>query len=275
MRKNICILVLILCFIATSAYAGGSGNPIQPLKNTTDHMGMGVGFGYNYVQQRMNKLYCWEDDVKDVEVNRLSQIYGTVPVGINKNLNIIGKVGGSYYDLKFKEDDTDETIEVDLNGGIYAGVGLNGLFPMEEWLKDWENFTISIGFDVQASGCLNDVKGVTRAGAGTSDESGSVYGADGQESVYIACKYDIEKIKTSIIPYVGAYHSWIVRGTLDDISYTQNKIESSHSFFGAFDALSFGVLVGLDVEVTKYMVFNVEGRFVGETAITTGATIKF
>ena len=49
----------------------------------------------------------------------------------------------------------------------------------------------------------------------------------------------------------------------------------SFNMASAFDILSFGMLLGLDVNVAKYVTFNVEGRFIGETAITTGATVKF
>ncbi|MBI5144337.1 MAG: hypothetical protein HZA30_04645, partial [Candidatus Omnitrophica bacterium] len=101
---------------------------------------------------------------------------------------------------------------------------------------------------------------------------------DGQNSVYLTCKYDIDAIKTSIVPYIGGYHSWIVVGTAETLSYSSTITGipyDEEDYQAAFDVTSFGVLVGVDVDVAEFVNLNVEGRFIGETAITTGATIKF
>ncbi len=274
MLRRIAILgILILFSMSISAYAGGSGNCIQPLKNTTDHVGMGVGFGCNYVGSRMNKLYHYED-VTDVKVNNITQVYATIPVGINEYCNIIGKIGGAWYEFTYKDKESDKFIRPDLEGGIYAGVGFNGLYP----LKEWKGFSFGIGGDIQTNCYINSVKSINKDNpAGTiTDEGGTMYAVDGQESIYLTARYDFEQpVKVSLIPYVGVYHNWIVLGTLSDIEYNEGKAEKGNSFQGAFDALSFGMLVGIDVEVTKYICLNIEGRFIGENAITTGATIKF
>jgi hypothetical protein len=157
--------------------------------------------------------------------------------------------------------------------GLYTGVGLNTLFPV----MDVGALTLGIGGDIQGNFFYNDVKGIVRANQTATDVGGSFYGIDGENSVYLTFKYDIEKFKSAIIPYVGGYHSWIAVGTATGLSYSTPRTGSveKEDYQLAYDFLGFGVLVGMDLGITKWATFNVEGRFLGETALTTGATIKF
>ena len=41
------LCLVVICLVCTVAFAGGSGNPIEPLKETTEHIGMGVSFEFN------------------------------------------------------------------------------------------------------------------------------------------------------------------------------------------------------------------------------------
>lgn len=271
MAKKLMVLCVLVLFLAcANAFAGGSGNCILPIKTTTEHIGTGAAFGFNGVSSRLMDLYNYNKDEDDLKVEDLAQVYGAIPFGLSETRNIVWKIGAADYRLKFDNDGTNETITVDVDSGIYTGIGINNLFPLEcagEHPLSW-------GYDLQINGYINEVGSVTRNG-NIADETGTLYGIDGQESLYLAYNYELEKIRTTFVPYLGVYHSWIVIGSFDDVTYTRNAAQVSHDIQGAFDALSFGLLLGLDVEIAKYVNLNVEGRFIGETAITTGATIKF
>ena len=264
-------LVFSILFIGCS-FAGGSGNCIEPIRTTTDHLGVGAAFEYNYVHQRLNKLNN-KQGPKDMEVKNMHQVYVKFDIGLFDNFNLYGKIGGSDYDLSFIARTQNVEMVIDLESGIYTGIGMNALFPLHET----KNCTFGIGFDMQSNAYVNDVKDIRRAEEGASGVGGSFYGIDGQNSVYLTCDYNIEKIKTKLIPYVGAYYSWMVIGTLKPLSFETQAaglVDKKH-YQAAFDTASFGITFGMDVDIAKYVVFNIEGRLIGETAITTGATIKF
>lgn len=272
-------VVLIISFLAVSfftstiAFAGGAGNCIRPVKKTSPHWGGLAGaFEYNYVDDRMNDLKN-ERGPRDMKVEKISQVYGKGIIGLGDYVNLYGKVGSADYDLEFTDQAQGAKMVIDLEDGIYTGAGVNAHFPMAK-MKSCE---FGVGFDIQANLSLNDVKGITRADQSGTNPDGRFYAVDGQNSLYFTCKYDIEMIKSSILPYIGAYHSWMVVGTAEGLTYTTTGagyIDKEH-YQAAFDFRSFGILVGIDVDVAKYINLNVEGRFIGEMAITTGATVKF
>lgn len=271
-RKILCLVVALSFLGCTYAFAGGAGNCTQPLRKTTKYLGAGAAFEYNYVGERMNDLDN-KSGPKSMTVEHISQVYGKVSVGLFDYFNIYGKIGGSNYDLKFVDRPMDATMEIKLHDGLYTGGGINALLPITEM----KNLTLGIGADIQGNFYYNSVKEIIRGGQNATGIGGSFYGIDGQNSLYLTCKYDIEKLQASIIPYVGGYHSWIVVGTLTPLTYetrASGYVDKKH-FNPAFDVLSFGLLVGVDLDIAKFINLNVEGRFIGETALTTGATIKF
>lgn len=276
MRKVVSLALAVLFLGYASVFAGGSGNCIEPLKNTTDRYAIGAAFGYNYVGARLLDLYNYGNDEKNIHIDAISQVYGQVPIGLNENMNLTVRVGSSTYDLKFRDKDSDEEVSVDVRSGVYAGVALGAQYPWGEVsVGKMGMFDIGYGFNTQINAAYNDVKSITRDNSSLTNEDGTLYTFDGENSVFITCKYDIEKLKTSLVPYIGVYQSWITTGTIGSLTYTRNKAEVSHDIVGAFDALAFGLLLGMDIDITKYATINIEGRFIGETAVTTGATVKF
>lgn len=273
MRKVFALILAVsLIALCSDAFAGGAGNCVEPIRTTTKHLGVGGAFEYNYVDERMNKLDN-KDGAKDMKIEHVNQVYGKGIIGIGDYVNVYGKIGGSNYDLEFVDGAQGVAMVIDLKDGIYTGAGINMLFPITE-IKE---ISIGIGADIQGNFFLNDVNGITRDGRTATSASGSFYGVDGQNSVYLTFNYTIDRIKTSIIPYVGGYQSWAFVGTAKKLTYETPRagyVDKEH-FQAAYDFLSFGPLLGIDVDIAEYVNLNVEGRFVGETAITTGATIKF
>ena len=271
-RRLLCALLVFMLCMGTSAFAGGVGNCVQPLQETTDHIGVGVAFEYNSVDERMNDLEN-TDGPSDMEVTNLDQYYGKVIYGITDKVNVYGKIGAADYDLRFRDETTDEEMIIGLDEGIYTGGGINYLHE----LTDWNNFNVSVGVDIQGNIYMNDVTAIDRAGISATSVAGGFYGVDGQNSVYLTLDYEIEKLKTSIVPYLGIYHSWIVVGTTKSLTYytVPGGYVEEKDYQPAFDLLSFGLLLGLDVDIAGVAVLNIAGRFIGETAFTTGATVKF
>lgn len=272
-KKAFVIFLVLLLALCTTVYAGGSsGNCVEPLRKTTEFLGVGAAGEYNYMHDRMNNLNN-KYGPKGMKVTEVNQIYGKGIIGLFDNFNIYGKAGGTNYNLRFIDRPQDAEMLIDLKDGIYAGIGFNGHFPLADIQN---NLSLGLGFDIQGNFSYNDVEAITRSGDIATNVDGTFYGVDGKNSLYLTCKYTIDNLKTSIIPYVGGYHSWMVVGTAEHLTYdTRTTGPLTEDFQAAFDLLGFGVLVGVDVDIGKYVVLSAEGRFIGETAITTGASIKF
>lgn len=281
-KRVLCLGLLILLMACTNVFAGGSGNPVETVKYQSPLLDVGaIAFEYNLVKERMNELNDSLVGPQDIEVEDLSQIYGKIIWGRTAdeiswlpggNYNLYANIGTADYRLDFNDEGT--MVSVDLYPGPYLGVGANALFPLKKLDDLCDKCTINWGADIQANLFFNDVEDISRASTTTSAD-GFFYGVDGQTSVYLTCKYDIEKIQTSLIPYLGVYHSWIVIGTTSDLKYEISGVDYNEQMEAAFDILSFGMLLGLDLTIAENVVLNVEGRFIGETAITTGATVRF
>ena len=271
MGRIFLLSLLVLSFVCTSAYAGGAGNCVEPLRKTTSHWGIGGTFGYNYMNNRMNDLHN-KYGLGNVRVKRLSQVYGGGILGIGDYVNLYGNVGAGNYDMECDIKVDRAHMIVKLHDGLHVGMGLNVLIP----IGDIEPVSFGLGLSVQGNYGLNSVKELEIAGTTATSIGGSFYETDGQNSIFLTCKYTIDSLKTSVVPYVGGYHSWMVVGTYDKLTYYTAATQYVKKHYqGAYDVLSFGPLVGVDIDVAEYLNFNVEGRFIGETAITCGATLKY
>jgi len=276
-RSIASFIAMFSIFLCAEAFAGGAGDCVQPLRTTTKFLGVGGAFEYNYVNSRYNHLNNPQGP-KDMSVKDVSQVYGKFSIGLFDYLNFYLKAGAENYNVEYTNRVDGLHYKLKLRDGIYAGMGLNGLFPV--WKLEALPLTFGAGFDVQGNFSHNDIKSMERNREDVNLNKGTFYAVDGQNSLYLTCKFDVEKWHTAIVPYVGGYHSWIVAGSAENISYkpgasVPNVFVENKSIPPAYDVLSFGVLVGVDVDIAKYVNLNIEGRFVGETALTTGATIKF
>ena len=278
MRSRVIALFLVAVFLLTTSYAfaGGSGDCILPLKQTTKFLKTGGAYEYNYVAKRENELQNSQSSMKDLEIRDQWQSYGKITVGVLESTNLYAKIGVTNYKMKMRDkNNLDRVVETQLNDGIYTGLGTNSYFK----LADVKPVTFGIGFDLQGNFSHNSISDIFAGGVRMVGVDGTVFAADGEESLYLTCKYDVKMLKTSIIPYVGGYHSWLVVGSAEPVSarfqpetghWVQNK-----AIRPGYDVLSFGVLVGCDLDIASFFNLNVEGRFGGETALTTGATFKF
>ncbi len=272
-RRILSLLLLLSLVVSANAFAGGSGNCVEPIKLTssTDGWRIGAAFEYNYVARRLRDLTSSSTTVGSVKVRNMNQIYGKILLGLNDIVNLYAKIGSCGYDISFRNKARDEKIKVETEPGIFTGMGINALFPLMEIC----DIPISIGGDIQGNIFVNNAKKIKRNGTKMNGVDGDLYGLDGKNSIYVSAKYDIESMKMSVVPYVGGYQSWILIGSLHSLVYDTGGTNYRKSIDTNYDLLGFGVMLGLDLEIAKFLVFNVEGRFIGEEAITTGATLKF
>ena len=276
MRKYLLAIAIITFLGCSFAYAGGSGDSVLPLRETTEFIGVGGGFEYNYVGNRLFDLNdkLFNNDVKSLKVKNNSQIYGKFPIGITKNTNLTAEVGGVNYDVKFiNKNDVDAEIDLKLTNGLYVGLGLNGAYPLEVFnIKN-----LYWGYTIQGAWYQNDVKSITRNGVDATDVDGTLYNFDGQNSLYLAYKWDWEGFHTSLIPYIGAFQTWMILGTAKGLTYKTSALKNTleQDICAAYDFYSFGMVLGMDIDIAKYVSVNIEGRFIGENAVTTGVIVKF
>lgn len=270
MRKfMVCALMLVFIAFVPKAFSESSGNCLEPLGKTTEVLGVAGSFEYNYVANRYNKLDNNSSRFKDLEIENTNEVYGKFSVALFDNFNVYANIGGALYDVKYTDRVDNVDMIIKLEPGLYTGTGINCLFPVFG--------NLSVGGNIYGGFLLNNVKDISRRGRDCTSASGQLYTLNGVNSLYASYRFDIEYIKTAIIPYVGGYHAWIITGTSEKLDYIDAapNVDVKKHIQAAYDILGFGLLVGLDVEVTKYAVFNLEGRFIGENAFTCGASIKF
>lgn len=276
--KRIVAICAIGMFVFTSyVFAGGVGDCTQPIRTTSKYWGIGGAGEVNYVSDRYNDLEN-SSGSKDMKINDQTQVYGKLIIGIVDYFNLYLKAGGTHYDVEYVDRQDGLTYKVKVQDGIYAGAGFNGLLPV--WKLKCIPATFGVGLDVQGNFSNNDINSMQRGNQDVRLNKGSFFVVDGQNSLYLTCKYDFDKLQSAIIPYVGAYQSWIVAGSAKNVSWSGGTSvigvnKENKTIPPAYDVLGFGVLVGVDVDVAKFVNLNVEGRFVGETALTAGATLKF
>ncbi|MCQ9207491.1 MAG: hypothetical protein NG740_06410 [Omnitrophica bacterium] len=276
MIKQMSAVLLALCFVCATALAGGVGNAVTPIKTTTEHIGVAVGFENDFIVDRLNPLEN-KYGPRSMEITDFSRNYGKITVGLSDSSNLYMHIGTGDYDLKFVDRAQDASMEVNLEPGLYTGVGINGLMPVNEEIEvPYGNLSFGVGADTQINTFFNEVDSLVRSTFRADNVRGGFYGVEGQSSVYVTMQYEVEPLETLIIPYIGMYHSWMFVGTYDELRYTSETTgDVGEDFQAAHDFASFGLIFGADFDVAKYLNVSIEGRFIGENAVTTGVSLKF
>jgi len=151
----------------------------------------------------------------------------------------------------------DATRKYELKYAFLFGIGLKGTYPLEKgWLLGLDasylhhrnSYTGKINFAL--TGDITAVDEVSFTGKMTFQEW--------QFAPYIAKKLD------KIIPYLGVKYSKLT--LTDDYENQKDKYRSDDNF---------GVFLGTDYKLNDSWSFNLEGRFVDETAMSFAAKYKF
>jgi len=279
MFKRFIIIAVIIFFSAGSCFAASVGNtsdpktPYGPGVANMQKTGLGpfkVSIDINGVFKK--ELSSPDSDVGDPEFE--GQWYlGRIGYTFADRVEPYLKFGAANLKTKWTErierDHSEEDIKVASEIGFAIGGGAKML------IFDMPEYRIRMTADAQ---CLYTDPGVDKVKVNVPNRSVSAtefkvleWQASGVISIELPFNYDRKDPTAvySVIPYLGA-------GYADsEIQAEFNFDNRSYSLGKAKNRLPLFVITGMDIVAPKNVVFNVEGRWVGETSASGGCTVKF
>ncbi len=211
-----------------------------------------------------------------------SEVYGKLALGLTDYVNVYTKLGAVTVPearMRFA-DGADLKIETDTS--FKWAVGGTATYTVKEGdaISNLSgNSPIVNGFFAGLNNEFNmwgvDVSKITINGnTNPTDLTGQVSVWEYQLTGYIGHRFAFDQIKTVIKPYVGMVWDYFHTDSDGDISYRINAVRYSINYdLHSNDQL--GIVVGSDVAILDHVILNVEGRFVDETAISFGGSVKF
>lgn len=259
--KRLAVILAVISFVAGmvgTCYAASLG-PVEPLGANKCE----VGVEYNSVVNRdLDKAGA----VTKAEVDESNQVYAKLALGVGDYLNVYGKLGMADLNQKvtWNSDYDNRSQTLGFNNGLLWGVGANGLYDLGN--------NVGIGGDVQLDMSFNDVDSITASNATSFSSSGSLRNTEIQASVYMT--YTLQPAENfKIVPYAGGYYSYFKAAIDDAIKYADTLYEYTLRDLEGKD--NFGLLLGVNVHALKNISVNVEGRLIGESAVTAGISYRF
>jgi outer membrane protein W len=253
-------LFLVVCFFvfSNSAMAGQVGTSIPIAEK--QGIGLSVGAEGNFVLDRdLEKTGA----LTSGKIEESNQVSANVNFQPTKFFNGYLKLGTGNLEEKFNWDvSRSQTIKFDY--GLLSAGGANLMY-------DFGN-NFGAGWDNQITWWHAEVDSVSGDHSPTVTSKGSVNNYDYQSTLYV--KYTINTGDDNLLtPYVGACYSYFkskidkeIKIQDDTYIYTYGDIENDDKI---------GVVVGLNGNLGKSILLNLEGRFISETAVTINASYKF
>jgi len=264
MRKMIFLCLALLLCLPLASYAGSIGGA-----KTQGQGKFSISLDQEFVFKRdlefdkmMGGLEPGEE-VKDAEVKKMYRTMLKTSYGVLENLDVFVKLGVADWDgeAKWYEDGVYDGKEIHKGKNALAyGIGLKATYPLE---NDW-----LIGADLQYLRHKNNYSAKDIDADPTHpDETGK--GKMTAQEWHIA-PYIAKKIG-NFTPYLGAKYS--------DLRIKAKEKEwegESSDWWIKFKAKrNVGLFLGTDYKIADNWKFNLEGRFVDETAMSLAATYKF
>ena len=199
----------------------------------------------------------------DNELRNTYRIMGRIDYGAVDNIDIYAKLGGSDFESRGKGylDGLEVGKEEDDGNAAFAwGVGIKGTYPFENnWL---------VGLDAEVVFHKNDYDAAfTPDPTNNPNDSADTWTGDITITEWQVAPYVAYKME-NFTPYVGCKYSDML------LKYDWTDAWDSNTYKYEADK-NFGVFVGLDCEIEKNFVLNIEGRFIDETAMSVAARYKF
>jgi len=258
MKKLIVLaLALILC-VPIASYAASIGGAETQGKGK-----LAIGLDQEFVFDRDMEWdgANWEldpdEEIKDVEIDKIYRTMVKTSYGVLDNLDIYVKLGVADFDGEGKSYESDVyqgKFEYKGKNAFAYGFGLKGAYPLQ---NDW-----LLGADLQYLRHKNKYSGKWISADPADPEetwTGKATIQEWQVAPYIAKKLG------NFVPYFGVKYSDLRAKTKDN--------EGDYEKYKADD--NFGVFLGTDYKITENWKLNLEGRFIDETAMSFGATYKF
>jgi opacity protein-like surface antigen len=197
-------------------------------------------------------------ELKNIEIDKMYRTMSKISYGVIDKLDIYVRLGAANFDAEAKQyrnGTYNGKIDTDGKYAFAYGFGLKGMHNFEDgWL---------VGLDLQFLSHKNRYKW-NWAGKDDYKESGS-----GKMTVYEwhVAPYVAKKIG-NLTPYVGGKYS--------DLRIKEKHSEGSSPGWTKIKANdNFGLFAGLDINMMKHLMLNVEGRFIDETAMSLNVSYRF
>jgi len=265
--------ILAVGFIFTTASivnAGSIGSPETQGKGkiavTSDNSFI---FGRYFKFIKASNIDPYPDEnIEGADIERGYQVMLKTSYGLLDNLDVYVKLGWADYKIDSIFQGTRETgkysfpFVMNTDSDFAYGLGVKGNYEFKpSWL---------VGYDLQYLRSKHDMYLTKKR---TTEPTGAFKSTVMQEwhvAVSLA-----KKIK-SFIPYVGVRYSdarFETKGIEDQLVWGADMAWIYNIKYKAKDNV--GVFLGTDYNLTKNLSFNIEGRFIDETAMSLGATYKF
>lgn len=257
MKVKILLFASVIYFgMVSLTMAAGVGDFITPIGN----MKVAVSVEDNII---FDRDLSSSGDVTGGEVSDSNQTYAKLALGLGDNFNVYGKVGIANLEYKINWDvSRSQTLKFDY--GLLWGVGSSCLHEFEN------NF--GVGVDVQFNMWYTDGDSISGSNNPVFIDKGSLKNGELQSSLYLTYSYEADAGYT-IVPYVGGYYAEFKADVDDSIKFRDDVYEYTAGDLEEDDNI--GILIGTSLLVSENLSFNVEGRFISETALTVAAGWEF
>lgn len=259
MKKAILISIVMQLLFVSYVFGASVLDSVEPL----GHMKYAVSMEDNFIFDRdLDKT----GSMTEAETDDTNQIYGKLMLGLTDYFNVYTKLGavtGSHYKI------VEPTIsEYSTEPGLLWGFGGTGAY---EFLKTWK-----VAGDIQFNSWSVDVDEARFAGeSGSNFSNPAVNNYEFQLTGLLLKDVEIPSYKITVTPYVGVSYLYFKTETDGTITYrtaSTASVSDSWSLEGD-DVIS--IVTGANVKVKDNIKLGVEGRFIGETAITCNLTYAF
>jgi hypothetical protein len=264
------LLIILVSAIFTSvpsfAYASGIGDNIKPLGN----LKVSVTVVDNII---FDKDY---EGIATIEANvdKMNEAYTKISLGLGDYFNIYTSLGAVTVAELTKELAGIYKHEYKTKSGFLWGGGINAVFPIEE--------ICFIGVDTHYIGWKADVDEVIDGGEKATNVAGKYEHYEIQGTVYLGKRFDIRgkfdyrggSATVSLMPYIGGMYNYSKIDSDSDITWeTTTTSVSTRGEIKNDD--KFGAVIGISMTVAESFLFNIEGRFIAENALTVSGSFRF
>lgn len=277
MAKKIFALALFmstfLCF--SLGFASSIGNPIKPLGN----MKLSAGIEANFIRERdmeESGSSTTGSSINSLELTECSQGYTLLTLGITDYANIFAKLGMAKINsinLKFS---SGESVSLESSSGLLYGggativytVGREDLYFLDKFIDIESDINCFLGLKAEATYFQADADEMYIDSVNVTNVSGKLKNLQTQLALFGGAEFMIDD-NLSLSPYITGF--WNNSGIkTDGVRYNTDILN-----FDSDAEDQFGVGLGLDLNLSKNVTFNIEGRFIGGNEISFGGTLKF
>ena len=243
--KKFLILSLIVCVSGISSVNAASVGGKQPEQGK-----LAVGFEYNQI---IEKDIESDPVIDDLGITNSSQYLTKIEYGLLGsdlfNWSVFTKLGIA--DMEGKAEDT----KFPSDGECAWGLGSKLTYKLE---------ACEVGVEAQ----YFSINGLSTSENFDPGDNLDEEWKEWQVSLFVA--KDLEFANFSLMPYLGVRYSDLQA----DMEFYDAGLATTENYDVTADK-NIGVFVGADIEITKNISVNVEGRFIDEKAVTAGLSYRF